>query len=406
MHRPGNLETLWVGLLLSTIWVQPLPAYACSLAYMGIHQRRSYPPAGSVNVPTNARIVVAYTWINIRAPGLDLALRKSDGSAVATSVSTISSSILANFPPDSRRIRRRIIELQAVLEPNTVYEVVDRHPSVPCHARDTADCESVEATVFATFTTGEGPDMTPPHFEGLKTVSSRTTPVFCESSGCCGPYVFKNLTLWWDAASDDRAGDAVTYNIYRDGQLLLPVVSESTLTGLQTCSGSSLDWPSLPSGAYLVKAVDWSGNEDMNSSVQIVPDLCASMGRPADGGADGGQTLDSSATPDSSLASSATPDSSLDSSTTPDSSLDNSATPDSSLTLPDATAVVEADRSGEANDTSCSCRVGGTSSRPSWFAYGIFGVLLLGWRRRRPRLSAGLQGGRHEPRSGQRELRL
>lgn len=352
MHHPVNFSALCFAFLASTFWVQPRPASACSPSPLGIHQRSSYPASGAVGVPTNTRIVVTYDWSDNftqppLAPGLGVTLRKSGGPAVPASVSTLMTS-----PSASPRKRHLLIDLQVALEANTAYEIVDHHPVIPCYPQSDTICESAGVTVFATFTTGAGPDTVAPRFDGLKAVSGREMPTICESSACCGPYVSRELTLEWDAATDEGANDAVAYNIYRDGALYIPLVAGSTLAGVQSCVGGSSQGPPLPPGTYVVRAVDWAGNEDMNSSVREVSDLCASVAGPTDGAADGGRSPDSSVTPESGFPS------------------------------PDATTGTDANGPRQAEDTSCSCRMGGASSAPSWFANVVFGALWLGWRRR------------------------
>jgi hypothetical protein len=76
------------------------------------------------------------------------------------------------------------------------------------------------------------------------------------------------VDLLWSAAADDVAGADVRYNLYRrESTGLTPVatrVAGTQLTGAAVCSGT---WggTNLPAGTYIVRAVDWAGNEDTNN---------------------------------------------------------------------------------------------------------------------------------------------
>ncbi len=110
------------------------------------------------------------------------------------------------------------------------------------------------------------------------------SPTVCDNSACCGPYTVYQLSLQWNLGSDDRTSPYLSYNVYRDGKLFIPMVGGDVLSGAQ-CGGGPYG-PDLPAGTYTVRAVDWAGNEDGNSRVQTVPNLCNVMAAPADGGTD------------------------------------------------------------------------------------------------------------------------
>ena len=167
-----------------------------------------------------------------------------------------------------------MIKPQAELAPNTTYELFEHHPSLPCFSGSGTPCRASMATTFATFTTGALPDTTPPQFDGLKVVSLPTSHTVCNNSACCGPYIVHQLSLQWNLGSDDRTSPYLAYNVYRDGQLFIP----------------------------LAPGVDWAGNEDGNSRVQTVANLCRVIAAPADGGTDASIRSDVRPVNDSSVA--------------------------------------------------------------------------------------------------------
>ena len=74
----------------------------------------------------------------------------------------------------------------------------------------------------------------------------------------------------------------------RDGATLTPVatwVAGARLAGSAWCSGA---WgsPNLPRGSYIVRAVDYAGNEDTNSVALELGDPCQDRGGCAVGGAE------------------------------------------------------------------------------------------------------------------------
>lgn len=185
-----------------------------------------------------------------------------------------------------------VIKPQAELAPNTTYELFDHHPSLPCYPDSGAQCEAATVTTFATFTTGSLPDTTPPQFDGLESVLPQASHEVCENSACCGPYIIHRLFLQWKLGGDDRTGEEVAYNVYRDGQLFISLLRGPSLNGVQFCSGGGPFGPLLPAGDYTVRAVDWAGNEDGNGRVHTVPSLCSVIASPSDGGTDASSGFD------------------------------------------------------------------------------------------------------------------
>jgi hypothetical protein len=110
----------------------------------------------------------------------------------------------------------------------------------------------------------------------------------CDDGACCGPYDVHYVDLMWSAATDDVAGADVRYNVYRrEGGMLTPVamrVAGTTLAGAAWCSGA---WgsPNLQAGSYVVRAVDYAGNEDTNNKTLQLGNPCRDVTGCAVGGA-------------------------------------------------------------------------------------------------------------------------
>jgi hypothetical protein len=248
----------------------PSPAHACSPVPGGIHSRTVWP--GDGNLPTNTRVVVSYGVGSsdgaIPAIGPDLTLLDADGSTVAITTEVSGTAV--------------VIRPNAPLLPNHGYQIADRR-AVPCGIGFPAGCELAAApAVFASFTTGATADDAAPTFAGLSGyhIGDRSS---CQTAGsCCSVYDINYVDLMWPAAADDIAGADVRYNVYRRDRSTAPAlvatrISGTTLSGAAVCSGH---WggPELPAGFYMVRAVDWAGNEDANAQEVHIGDACAGGG--------------------------------------------------------------------------------------------------------------------------------
>lgn len=268
----GTMTTRHAGIaLLSALAVAGVEAEtrACSLAPPGIYSRDIW-PGQDAHPPVNTRVIVRYglgpTGFGTQpAPiGPDLVLLDGDGSVVPTTQEIAGGDVILR--PD------------APLLPNHGYQVADRR-TVPCNnaiaLQDT--CTLTDAPVaFSSFTTGTAADGTAPTFAGIASSSVGAHEV-CDNDACCGPYDVHHVDLLWAAAADDVAGADVRYTVYhRDGATLTPVatwVAGTKLAGAAWCSGA---WgsPSLSRGSYIVRAVDYAGNEDTNSVALELGDPC------------------------------------------------------------------------------------------------------------------------------------
>jgi MYXO-CTERM domain-containing protein len=279
-------------------------AAACSPPSTGLRERTSFPRSAAIGVPTNVRPLVFYAGsegvFGIPVPGDDLEMRARDGATVAiqkelafTATTVWSTSWVI------------IVRPATPLRPGTTYDLVDRRPKIPCGP---ADCTLGPPAPFASFTTGAGPDNTPPEFGGLKSVTPGPLEV-CANEGCCGPYVSRMFTLGWEAGRDDVSGADVLYNVYgADAMPILSFVSGTTVLGAGGCAGpygSPFAAFRAQGGRYAVRAVDWAGNEDTNHVVQLVLLDCTP---PADAGTDAGRdaTVEYALATDSSANSDAT----------------------------------------------------------------------------------------------------
>ena len=218
------------------------------------------PSRDATGIPTNARIVAAFRGVPGVVPGdgdamMDVIVRPVGGSAIATTRSHLAN----RYYPYLGRV---LVQPDAPLAPATQYEVLSRIEKEPCTA---TGCLLATHAVVATFTTGAGPDLTPPTFAGLKSVT--TNYKSCGGSSCCGPYEAGLVSFDWDVATDQGSGVWVSYNLYQLGvpDPVMPLSYERI--GQFFCGGSSGDaggYFSVLPGTYRVRAVDLSGNEDTN----------------------------------------------------------------------------------------------------------------------------------------------
>jgi hypothetical protein len=261
-------------------------ARACSDAgvYQVVASRTVWPPAGAM-LPANARIVVSY---HVSSPDVtveprlssDIELRTADGQAVAVAVATIGYDV--------------VVRPVAPLPPGIELRLTDRR-ALPCGQLGSACALTADPQLIGTFTAGTASDDTPPAFQGLLSVSVGLRQT-CTGIECCGHSDSTPVTLAWTAASDETSGADVRYNVYQGLDLSAPAstliagfVSGTELSGHITCSGSTSPpaTPYLPVGVYLVRAVDWAGNEDANDAKLVVLSRCEDP-IPGSGGGGGG----------------------------------------------------------------------------------------------------------------------
>ena len=259
----------WVGIavgLTALSWLPgfPRPARGCSTIGPGINTRSTWPGPDSA-IPTNARFVVSYFPGGSGVPtfGPDLMLLDADGTQIPTTMEGGGSSV--------------VIRASGDLLPNHGYQLADRR-TIPCNAI-TGDC-ALAATpqVFASFTTGPGADTVAPTFAGVTGVAV-ANHLTCNSDACCGTYDAYVAEASWAAGSDDLAGSDIRYNVYRGSSLTLvaALVPGTSTSGTRICSGSFGDGAFQP-GDYVVRAVDWAGNEDTNVAARHLDDPCNSGG--------------------------------------------------------------------------------------------------------------------------------
>lgn len=245
---------------------------------------RSVWPAPDQHPPTNTRLVVSYELqatspgFEVPALGSDVALLDADGTLVAASVEVIGS--------------RVVLEPSEALLPNHAYQIVDRR-TVPCGYPSQNGCALTdEPHAFASFTTGTVTDTVAPMFSGVLSISIGQR-VTCADVGCCGPFDEVPVTLSWSSGSDDLAGGDLRYNAYyrpdstpEAVSLVAGLVAGTELRGLQSCSvgvSRSITGPiEAGPGTYILRAVDWAGNETPSSAGQVLADLCSPRTSPAD----------------------------------------------------------------------------------------------------------------------------
>jgi hypothetical protein len=154
-----------------------------------------------------------------------------------------------------------------------------------------AGAGSAMLTVISTFTTGAGPDTTPPVLSGNLTHTSGKMD--CNSSACCGPYTGYTVTFNWQNASDTSI---VYYELAQGSSTVLsgfgPVPAGSSsganVVGEFFCSGMGsmgLGMFRGVAGNYALVAVDLAGNRSAAITDQVTLDCSAFFdgGTPPDG---------------------------------------------------------------------------------------------------------------------------
>jgi hypothetical protein len=242
------------------------PARACDLAQPGVHSREVWPEPNRV-IPTNARLVVTYHGSSrvaagqIPPIGTDLVLLGPDGQPVAASFEVLGEHV--------------VVRPSTAMLPASGYQLADRR-AIPCWPTPASACALVSThQVFASFRTGAQPDHTAPQFEGLADLSVEMLHT-CTNSACCGPYSRYPIHLAWSAGADEIVPDAVRYNLYAaTGRLAVGFIRGTTLDASLYCAGTILFDPPLAPGTYVLRAVDWAGNEDANTVEKVLPNACA-----------------------------------------------------------------------------------------------------------------------------------
>ncbi|MCC6994196.1 MAG: Ig-like domain-containing protein [Deltaproteobacteria bacterium] len=255
---------------------EPTPARACS-PLRPTPPTWVMPPTGSTDVPTNSRIVLEYSFSSAITPGTEV--RVLGGAAIAVA---ISDRLLGNAA--YRTVR--ILTPTVALAPRTTYEVAVPAACDVGGATD-AGCPS-SLVVMSTFTTGDGPDTTPPQFAGVQSITTRAVEQPCDS--CSNGYRAIFHSPQWTPATDvGSPAGALLYNIYAgDGTLLKQLATSAS--GVQTCErlmclsiGPPIADFEAPASGYIVRAVDLAGNEEQNSRVVKVTTTCAAPGTPGTG---------------------------------------------------------------------------------------------------------------------------
>lgn len=358
--------TVVVGAAALVVATRAREARACSPAAPGLTYRVLFPPAGSTAVPLNPRLLVRYgtggNFQLVRDAGVStlmdgLELRHESGTPVPIQKTTLVSSAYR-----LQRDQAVVIQPLQPLQPETVYQVWDRLAQIPCGRSDQAACAFGEPQLVASFTTGTASDITPPQFAGVTSLEPGVV-VDCRDSGCCGPYLLRILSAKWTAADDAVSGGSVLYNLYAEGSSapLAALIGGTQLSLAYYCSRAlgPGDISSLPIelGRYVVRAVDWAGNEDSNTAVFEVTGSCASA-PVGDGAASDSGSADSGSADTSSVEVGGT--------------IDSAARP--------VDAGVEAPAASATRGSGCGCELPSGASR----AYAPVGFLLLAiWRRRR-----------------------
>ena len=128
-----------------------------------------------------------------------------------------------------------IVKPTTALTASTKYEVLGpRKPSctiVECWQEPDA---GPEGYVLTTFTTGTGPDVTPPSFAGATGVEVSPLEV-CGGDCTCAPSTTVHFQLQWSDATADTG--IATYHLYAGSPSEPPVVAAGGTHGVLTCTG-------------------------------------------------------------------------------------------------------------------------------------------------------------------------
>lgn len=217
------------------------------------------PGDAATGVPTNVQVRLRYSG----SPGFpeanDVIIRPVGGQAVAA---TVTARTGANFR------KSLIVVPDAPLAPNAAYEVAGRiKPS--CQL----DCISPTHVVYVTFTTGAGPDTTPPTFAGITDLAVQSLYSCTNSGACCGEYTGHSFALAYGTATDDTG--IASYEVYENGAY----AASDEKAGFALCGGIYSGGPIFgffgKKGAYSVHAVDLAGNADTNTAYRALDYSCA-----------------------------------------------------------------------------------------------------------------------------------
>ena len=192
MHRTTRLT---LALLTLTTVLRAPVAQACFFP-PPTRVRSVLPPDKATRVPTNARPRVRYTTGSQSemkcgakpAPPVLRAVASDDGGAPSDGgASEVAGNWVLVTDDDPRASTAWEFRAAAPLQPRTTYELLDVY-SEDCDCLKLPPCPAGPMTVFARFTTGDGPDNIKPMYAGLlEGVCRRVQCAASDPSGCCGP---------------------------------------------------------------------------------------------------------------------------------------------------------------------------------------------------------------------------
>ncbi|GEM_PF-2844287 len=248
---------LTLAAIVASLWlvVRPSPAHACSGLPPLSELRDLRPEVGAQDVPTNTRVFIRFSGRS-SFQGYDVRIRPVGGEAIPATWS-------ASTPYFTSRPSAEL-RPAAALEPFTTYELLDNGVT-PCFSDA---CFGSDFHVIGSFTTGAGPDTTPPVFDPgpEATVILREHDV-CEDEGCCGPYDVQRYDVRWQPATD---ANPIRYVVSRArfGDIVREDFGEG-FRGALYCGPFAdaghgppyIDVDAIESGeAIMVRAVDLAGN--------------------------------------------------------------------------------------------------------------------------------------------------
>lgn len=248
------------------------PARGCPLP-PAARVRTSIPADGDAKVPTSVRPRVAYihgAWYQAEcgagAPPAPLLRRAAPDGGLPDGGDDVPGAWTMQTDLDPRAGWIWQFRPAAPLLPDTTYEMVDTYPeSCMCTK---GGCPPQGAAVFARFTTGAGPDVTPPVYRGLVgTLCVRDT---CKAGdvSCCGPYDHLRLEFVDVADPIDENLVGTRYYARKDGESY--DFTRPQGPGRITDPVDGLFAPrwnmTFSPGTWhvLARAFDSSGNEDAN----------------------------------------------------------------------------------------------------------------------------------------------
>jgi len=266
-------------LVLLAVLAHPAETDACSDWPPGVASRGVIPENGADDVPTNARVAVIYDAHLDEVWPAALELRVQGGATVPVTPTS----------PRGGGVVRMLAPV-APLAASTTYEVLDTL-IMPCED-EVSTCVGA-AQVIATFTTGTGPDVSPPSLGGVTVTSS----FWCNEGTSCEKSPNEQVySIHIDARDDDHPASWIRFEYLDEAGVVIAGPTRLLRPGMECSGGAGLPAYNIElevARTFQIRAVDLAGNVEAAAHT-LVGDVCRSCEAP-DAGA--GAVPDGGATP-------------------------------------------------------------------------------------------------------------